>query len=95
MWKILYVRPAPNRINIIRFNPKGALTTLKRVYRVKRSPYLYSVRNFPPYPIWDVTNTSLSANITFSLYPMGLWGQTDKHPPRGQTNPHTEVEDQL
>ena len=30
---------------------------LKRVYRVKRSPYLYSVRNFSSYSMWDVTNT--------------------------------------
>ena len=28
--------------------PKKTLTTLKRVYKVKRSLYLYSTRNFPP-----------------------------------------------
>ena len=34
-----------------------ALTTLKVVYLVRRSLYIYSVRNFSPYPMWDVTNT--------------------------------------
>ena len=34
---------------------QGALTTLKRVYKVERSPYLYSARKFLPYPMWDVT----------------------------------------
>ena len=36
---------------------RGAHTTLKRVYEVERSPYLYSARKFLPYPMWDVTNT--------------------------------------
>ena len=53
---IPFVRPAPNRVDIVRFRPKGALTALKRIYRVKRSPYLYSAKNFPPHPMWDVTN---------------------------------------
>ena len=29
--------------------------TLKCVYRVTMNPYLYSTRNFPLYPMWDVT----------------------------------------
>ena len=28
---------------------------LKRVYLVERSSYLYSVRKFLPYPMWDET----------------------------------------
>ena len=39
------------------FGPKGALTALKRVYFVKRSLYIYSVRNILSYPMWDITNT--------------------------------------
>ena len=35
---------------------QGALTALKRVYKVERSPYLYSARKFLPYPMWDVTS---------------------------------------
>ena len=35
---------------------QGALTALKRVYKVERSPYLYSARKFLPYPMWDVTH---------------------------------------
>ena len=46
-----------NHVDIVRFGPKGALTTLKCVYRVTRSPYLFSTRNFPPYLMGDVTNT--------------------------------------
>ena len=47
----------PNRIDIVRFGPKGVLTALKRVYLVKRSLYIYSARNFLSYPMWDITNT--------------------------------------
>ena len=34
------------RVHIVRFAPKGVLTILKHVFRVKRSPYLYSIINF-------------------------------------------------
>ena len=34
--------------HIVRFGPKEVLTALKRVYKVKRSPYLYSPETFPP-----------------------------------------------
>ena len=40
---------------------------LKCVYRVKRSPYLYSVRNFPSYPMWDVTLVVKINNVNGSL----------------------------
>ena len=43
---------------LVCFGPKRTLTTLKRVYLVKRNLYIYSVRNFLSYPIWDITNTS-------------------------------------
>ena len=68
------------------------LTALKRVYRIKMSLYIYSVRNFLPYLVWDVTNTP-HADITSSLYPIGLWGQTNKHPLQDKTNSHIKVED--
>ena len=56
---------------------------LKRVYRVKMSLYIYSIRNFLPYPMWDVINTP-HADITSSLCLTGLWGQTNKQtPPMG------------
>ena len=51
------VTTAPNHIDIVRFGPKKTLTALKRVYLVKRSLYIYSVRNLLPYPMWDITNT--------------------------------------
>ena len=51
------------------------LTALKRVYMITRNPYLYSVRNFPLYLIWDITNT-LHADITSSLCPPRLWVHT-------------------
>ena len=34
------------RVHIVRFAPKGVLTILKHVFRVKRSSYLYSIINF-------------------------------------------------
>ena len=37
---------------------QGALTALKRVYKVERSSYLYSARKFLPYPMWDVTKNA-------------------------------------
>ena len=52
-----HCRPTPNHVDIVRFEPKGAFATLKCVYRVTRSAYLCSVRNFPPYPMWDFINT--------------------------------------
>ena len=32
------------------------LTTLKYIYRVTRNPYLYSVKNFFLYLMWNVTS---------------------------------------
>ena len=52
---IAFVTLAPNRVGIVRFGLKEALTALKRVYKVKKTPYLYSAKNFPPYPMWDFT----------------------------------------
>ena len=66
--------PAPNRVDIVRFGSKEALTALKHVYLVKRRLYIYRVRNFLSYPMWDITNTPHAA-----LCPMKLRGQTDKH----------------
>ena len=37
--------------------PQRAFSTLKHVYLVERSLYLYSTKKFLPYPMWDVTNT--------------------------------------
>ena len=71
------------------FGTKGALTTLKHVYRVKRSLYIYSTKNFIPYLMCDITNTS-HVDTTSSL-----WGQIDKYPLWGQTNPHIGVKDWL
>ena len=71
-----------------------ALTALKRVYLVKRNLYIYSARNILPYSMWDITNTP-HTDTTSSLCPMRLRGQTNKHPLRSQTNPHTEVGDRL
>ena len=34
--------------------PKGTLMVLKHVYMIKRSLYIYSVKNFLPYPMWDI-----------------------------------------
>ena len=63
---------------------QGALTALKRVYKVERSPYLYSARKFLPYPMWDVTDTPPPppphADTTSWLCPMGLRGQTEQTP---------------
>ena len=65
---------------------QGALTALKRVYWVKRSPYLYSTRKFLPYPMWDVKNNPPPphADTTSSLCPMGLWDQMEQTPTSGQ-----------
>ena len=52
---ISFVTLAPNRVGIVRFGLKEALTALKHVYKVKKTPYLYSTKNFPPYPMWDFT----------------------------------------
>ena len=59
----LVKRPAPNHVDIVRFRPKGALTALKRVYLVKRSLSIYSVRNILPYPMWDITIWAFTDNI--------------------------------
>ena len=83
--------PRLTHVDIIRFGPKGALTALKCVYRVKRSPYLYSVRNFPPYPMWDVTNT-LPCKHNVLVVSRGITGlnrqtlpmELNKLPHRGQ-----------
>ena len=72
-------RLVPKHVDIVCFRPKGTLTTLKRIYKVTRSPYLYSAMNFLPYLMWDVTNTP-HANTTSSLCSIGLWGWTDEHP---------------
>ena len=52
---------------------------LKLIYKVEMSSYLYSVRNFLCYPMWDITN-NLHAYTTSSLCLMGLQDQTNKHP---------------
>ena len=36
--------------------PKGALTTLKNIYKVKRNSYIYSSSNFLLYPMWHISN---------------------------------------
>ena len=45
---LLLRKTAPNRVDIIRFGPKGVLTALKRVYLVKRNLNIYSVGTFSP-----------------------------------------------
>ena len=66
---------------------QGALTALKRVYKVERSPYLYSARKFLPYPMWDVTNTPPCRHNVL-VVSHGIAG------PNG-TNPHIRVGDRL
>ena len=41
------------------------LTSLKRVYLVKRSLYIYSTRNILPYPMWDITLSFSFPSQTF------------------------------
>ena len=61
--------PAPNRVDIVRFGPKEVLTALKHVYLVKKSLYIYSARNFLPYPMWDITsNFSGWLCVTLIIY---------------------------
>ena len=48
--------PYFNCVDIVRFGPKMTLTTLKYIYRVTRNPYLYSVKNFFLYSMWNVTS---------------------------------------
>ena len=45
------------RVNIVLSGLKRAFMGLKHIYRIKKSSYLYSVRIFPFYSMWDVTNT--------------------------------------
>ena len=45
------------RVNNVLSRLKRAFMALKHIYRIKKSSYLYSVRNFPFYSMWDVTNT--------------------------------------
>ena len=46
--------------------------------------------------LFDVRHhNSAHVDTTFSLCPMGLWGQINKHPSQGQTNPHIGVDDRL
>ena len=67
---------------------------LKRVYRVKRSPYLYNAKNFPPYLMWDITNIPpCKHNVLIVSHKIA--GSNRRTPQRGQTNPHIEVEDRL
>ena len=39
--------------------------SLKDVYLIKKSLYLYSIMNFPFYPIWDIINTLSYKNNMF------------------------------
>ena len=55
---------APNRVDTVRSMPKGALMALKRIYMVKRSSYLSSVKNFLLYLMWDITNTPMQIQYT-------------------------------
>ena len=66
----LIVTTAPNHLDIVCFGPKGVLKTLKRVYKVMRSLYLYSVRNFPPYLV-----TTRSQSCRYGP----LWTQRGPH----------------
>ena len=59
-WKLSQWKYATtlNNINIIHFKSKKDLMGLKRIYNVKNNSYLYNIKNFYPYPTWDVTNTT-------------------------------------
>ena len=46
-----------NCVDIIRSEPKR-LTILKHIYNIKRSSYLYNVKNFFPYLVWDIIKKS-------------------------------------
>ena len=83
-------------IYIVLFWPTEGLTTLKRVYRIKRSPYLYNIKNFPLYLMWDVTNTLpplCKHNILVVSYRIA--GPKRQTPLRDQTNSHTKVRDRF
>ena len=82
------VRPAPNRVDIVRFEPKGALMALKRVYLIKRSFYIYSINNFLPYPMWDMTNIPPPPPMQTQCPRCVPWDCEAKQTPlRDQTNP--------
>ena len=53
----------PNGMNIVCFRLKRALTALIQVYKIKKNLYIYNVRNFPPYPIWDIISYKLKQYI--------------------------------
>ena len=43
-----------NSIDIIHLGPKGDLTILKHVYKIKRNIYIYWVKKFFLYPMWNI-----------------------------------------
>ena len=91
-----FVTTWPNHIDIVRFEPQGALTALKRVYLVEKSLYLFSARKFLPYSIWDVTNTSSCRhNVLIVSYEIARPNKLT--PPTGpnETDPHFGVGDRL
>ena len=86
-WKgmvVVLTRSQPCRYCL--FGPKGALTALKRVYLVKRSIYIYSARNFPPYPMWDVTNTP-PCRYNVLVVSHGIVGPNKQTPLTGPNKP--------
>ena len=51
------------------FFAQAVLTDLKWVYYIERSPYLYSVKKFLPYPMWDVTVIVFYFHEDSNLFP--------------------------
>ena len=63
---------------------QGAITALKHVYKVERSPYLYSARKFLPYPMWDVTNTPPMQTQRPRCVPWDYGAKRNKPPHQGR-----------
>ena len=79
-------RSISNRVNIVRFRPKGAFRALRHIYKVKRSPYLYNIRNFSLYSMWDVTNTPPCKHNVLVVF-HGMTGPNRQTPHTGPNKP--------
>ena len=74
---------------------KRVFMVLKRIYIIKRSLYLYNIKNFILYPTWNITNTP-SYKYNGLIVSHGIVGSKRQTPPsRDQINSHTKGEDQL
>ena len=51
---------------------------------IERSSYLYSIRKFISYPMWDATNTLICRHNVFVVFHR-ITGSNEQTPPTGQT----------